>query len=429
MKILIYPGKSDWPSICKRPASDNSDIDPVVRNIIEKVKTGGDTALGFFSEKYDGSAVKEFRVSEAEISKAEKLVPENLKAAIKTAMTNIEKFHGSQISEGQIVETYPGIRCWQRNIPIETVGLYIPGGTAPLFSTVLMLALPASMAGCSRIVMCSPPGKNGDLNPLILFAASVSGVTEIYRVGGAQAIAAMAYGTASVPKVDKIFGPGNRFVTRAKVMIQLDGIPIDMPAGPSEVLVMADKTGNASFIASDLLSQAEHGTDSQVLFLTDTSEIISEVKSEVEKQLENLPRKDIAVKSLGNSMLILLNSIEECMEFSNYYAPEHLILSTSDPMSLSAFVKNAGSVFLGRYSCESAGDYASGTNHTLPTNGFARSYSGVTVASFFKSISFQEVSENGLKGLGPVIEQMAAAEQLQGHKNAVTLRLNSLKNV
>jgi histidinol dehydrogenase len=429
MKIVTYPLKGSWPMLCRRPASDYSEVDPIVREILGRIKTGGDSALRFFTEKYDGPIIRKFKVTAGEIAGSAALVAEELRLAILTAKENIAKFHRCQIPGTAVVETYPGVSCWQKSVPVETAGLYVPGGTAPLFSTVLMLAVPASLAGCSRIVLCTPPEKDGRINPAILFAASVSGVTDIFTAGGAQAIAAMAYGTESVPRVDKIFGPGNMYVTRAKEMIQLDGVPIDMPAGPSEVLVISDNTGNPSFIAADLLSQAEHGPDSQVLFLTDKPEMITAVKSEVENQLEDLPRKEIAAKSLENSMLILMISIEECVGFSNFYAPEHLILATSDPASLSESIRNAGSVFLGKYSCESAGDYASGTNHTLPTGGFARNYSGVTTGSFMKTISFQEISGDGLRSLGPVIEKLAEAEQLHGHRNAVTIRLNSLSNV
>ena len=430
MKILLYPDKSTWPSLCKRPASNNTDIDPVITEILRKVKEEGDSALRHFSEQFDGIKVRDFRVPDQEIAGASDLVPESLKEAIEIARTNIEKFHRNQVLEEKPIETSAGVRCWRKNVPIEKAGLYIPGGTAPLFSTLLMLAIPASIAGCKRTIMCSPPTKkNGSIDPLILYAASISGVTDVFMAGGAQAIAAMAYGTESIPGVNKVFGPGNRYVTRAKEMVQLDGVQIDMPAGPSEVLVIADSTGDPSFVASDLLSQAEHGTDSQVVLLTDCQELTTNVRSEVEKQLSHLPRKKIAEKSLENSLLVVLSSVAECMEFSNCYAPEHLIISTSDPAGVAENAVNAGSVFLGKYSCESAGDYASGTNHTLPTNGYAKSYSGVSVGSFMKSISFQEISPAGIKSLGPSIELMAAAEELEGHRNAVKLRLNSLRNV
>ncbi|MGB8492645.1 MAG: histidinol dehydrogenase, partial [Bacteroidales bacterium] len=349
--------------------------------------------------------------------------------AILTAKSNIEKFHRNQLADERAVETFAGVKCWRKTLPVEIAGLYIPGGTAPLFSTVLMLAIPAKLAGCSQIILCTPPSRDGSINPLILYASFITGVTDLFAIGGAQAIAAMAYGTATVPKADKIFGPGNRYVTRAKEMIQLDGIPIDMPAGPSEVLVIADSSADPAFVASDLLSQAEHGPDSQVILLTDSPELLMNVEAETSDQIRLLPRMEIAAKALENSLMILLGSTGECMEFSNLYAPEHLILNTANPSELAGDVRNAGSVFLGKYSCESAGDYATGTNHTLPTGGCARNYSGVSVESFMKKISFQEVTGKGLLSLGPEIEMMAEAESLRGHKNAVTLRLKSLENV
>lgn len=426
MKTFIYPGKETWESLCERPKFDRVELQEAVAEILHEVKGTGDKALFDFSEKYDGVELKNLNVSQTEIAGSAGKIPQELKDAIDVARTNIEIFHEAQLINEPVIETTIGVKCWRKNIPIGKVGLYIPGGTAPLFSTVLMLAIPAKIAGCHEIILCTPPEKNGDVNPLILYAAHIAGVTDIFRIGGAQAIAAMAYGTETVPKVDKIFGPGNQYVTKAKEMVQLDGIPIDMPAGPSEVLVIADKYADPSFVASDLLSQAEHGTDSQVIVLTDTSEMINAIEVETYKQVAILPRKEIALKALDNSSLILLNSLSDCIELSNLYAPEHLIISTSDPSLLADQVTNAGSVFLGKYSCESAGDYASGTNHTLPTSGFARNFSGVSAESFVKKITFQEVSPEGLKNLGPVIEIMAAAELLQGHKNAVTLRLKSL---
>jgi len=387
-----------------------------------------DSALFDLSENLDGAVMNSLRVPESEITGSAKIIPQNLRNAISVAMVNIEKFHRAQLINEKPVETTKGVKCWRKSIPINKVGLYIPGGTAPLFSTVLMLAVPAKIAGCSKIILCTPPDKNGNINPLILYAAFVSGVTDIFKIGGAQAIAAMAYGTESVPKVDKIFGPGNQYVTKAKEMVQLDGIPIDIPAGPSEVLVIADRNSDPSFIASDLLSQAEHGTDSQVILVTDSQELSDYVKEETYKQLKQLRRKDIAAIALENSLLIVLSSLEQCVEFSNLFAPEHLIISTTDPLFLAEKVLNAGSVFLGKYSCESAGDYASGTNHTLPTSSYAKSFSGVSTESFMKKITFQEVSPEGLNNLGPVIEQLAEAELLHGHKNAVTIRLKSLEN-
>ncbi len=429
MKIILFPPRDTWESLCKRPEMDRSGLEEIVKNVISRVKHDGDKALYGYSEKFDGVVPESLKISPSEISGSEKLVPVNLKNAIKIAKDNIEKFHSAQLIEEQVIETITGVRCWRKNVPIEKVGLYIPGGTAPLFSTVLMLATPAKIAGCREIILCTPPDREGKVNPLILYAAHLAGVTNIYRIGGAQAIAAMAFGTESVPKVNKIFGPGNQYVTKAKELVQLDGIPIDIPAGPSEVLVIADETANPEFIAADLLSQAEHGADSQVILLTDSSVIISLVIAEIEKQVKLLSRKEIALKALETSISIQFSSPDECIDFSNLYAPEHLIIATFDPAKLAEKVINAGSVFLGKYSCESAGDYATGTNHTLPTNGFARSFSGVSTDSFMKKISFQEVTAEGLKNLGPVIEIMAEAELLNGHKNAVTIRLKTLKNV
>jgi len=428
MKIIQYPDRDTWDSFCKRPSLDKSGLEDAVAGILRKVKSSGDRALFDFSEKYDGVVMKNLRVSASEIAESVAKVPAELREAIDVAKANIEKFHKPQLINEQVVETTKGVKCWRKNIPIGRAGLYIPGGTAPLFSTVLMLAAPAKIAGCREIILCTPPDKNGNVNQLILYAAYIAGVTDIFRIGGAQAIAAMAYGTETVPKVDKIFGPGNQYVTKAKEMVQLDGIPIDIPAGPSEVLVIADKYADPSFVASDLLSQAEHGTDSQAVLLTDTSDLINAVKNETERQRMLLPRKEIALKALENSSFILLKSLSDCIELSNIYAPEHLIISTSDPSLLAEKVTNAGSVFLGKYSCESAGDYASGTNHTLPTSGYAKNYSGVSAESFVKKITFQEISPEGLKNLGPVIEKMAEAELLQGHKNSVTIRLKSLGN-
>jgi histidinol dehydrogenase len=428
MKIIKYPEKDSWDALCLRPAIDKKSLDGSVREIMQKVKDENDKALFSFSEKYDGVLIQNLKVSANEILESEKMVSEDLKKAIDTAKSNIEKFHAAQIYTETAVETTIGVKCWRKNVAIEKVGLYVPGGSAPLFSTLLMLAIPAKLAGCNEIIVCTPPGKDGKVSPLILYTASVIGLTEIYRVGGAQAIAAMAYGTESIPKVYKIFGPGNQYVTRAKELVQQDGIAIDMPAGPSELLVIADTSANAEFIASDLLSQAEHGPDSQVVFLTDSNDLIINVKNEIEIQTALLPRKEIALKALENSKLILLNSISDCIALSNIYAPEHLIINTLEPDKAADKVVNAGSVFLGKYSCESAGDYASGTNHTLPTNGYSRNFSGVSAESFLKKITFQEISEDGIKNLGPSIEIMAEAESLYGHKNAVSVRLKSLQN-
>lgn len=428
MKIIKYPEKESWEALCHRPSIDKSSLDESVNDIIKKVRSEKDKSLYSFSEKYDGVLIQNLKVSANEIIESEKLVSADLKKAINTAKSNIEKFHSAQIYTEPQVETTKGVKCWRKNVAIEKVGLYVPGGSAPLFSTLLMLAIPAKLAGCKDIIVCTPPGKDGKVSPVILYAASVIGLTEIFRVGGAQAIAAMAYGTESIPKVYKVFGPGNQYVTRAKELVQQDGIAIDMPAGPSEVLVIADASANAQFIASDLLSQAEHGADSQVIFLTNSSDLIINVKNEIEIQTALLPRKEIANKALDNSKLILLNSVSDCITFSNIYAPEHLIINTSEANKVADEIINAGSVFLGKYSCESAGDYASGTNHTLPTNGYAKNFSGVSAESFIKKITFQEISEEGIKNLGPSIEIMAEAESLDGHKNAVSVRLKSLQN-
>ncbi len=428
MKILKFPPEETWDELCIRPLYDVSDIDSHVRIILKRVKDEGDSALRYYSEKFDHITVSDLKLTDNELNESEKYVSSDLKNAIGIARDNIIKFHRSQLTGELTVETMPGVKCRRKGVPVEKAGLYIPGGSAPLFSTVLMLGVPAKIAGCSRIIICTPPGRNGKINPLILYTAKMTGITEIYRIGGAQAIAAMAYGTESIPRVDKIFGPGNQYVTKAKELVSSGGVAIDMPAGPSEVLVIADSEADAAFIASDLLSQAEHGSDSQVILLTDSAKLLQEVSAELDRQLEDLPRKDIAVKSLANSMAVLLQDLDDCIRLSNKYAPEHLIINTMNPNDLAGKVINAGSVFLGKYSCESAGDYASGTNHTLPTNGFARSFSGVSADSFLKKITFQEISREGIENLGPVIELMAEAENLRGHKNAVTIRLDSLKN-
>jgi histidinol dehydrogenase len=428
MKIITLPERDKWDNLCRRPEIPGNDLEYIVRDIINNVKSEGDKALFRYSEKFDGTAPGNLKVTSEDIMESGLQIPRELKNAIDIAKKNIESFHATQLLTEPVIEVIKGVRCWRKSVAIEKTGLYIPGGSAPLFSTLLMLGIPAKLAGCKEIIVCTPPSKDGKVNPLILYAAQLIGISEIFKVGGAQAIAAMAYGTESIPMVYKIFGPGNQYVTKAKELVQLDGIAIDMPAGPSEVLVIADNRANPEFIAADLLSQAEHGPDSQVILLTDDQMLLKSVKSEVDKQVELLPRKDIALKALGNSKLILLPTLDDCMDFSNRYAPEHLIINTSDPNSAAKNVRNAGSVFLGNFSCESAGDYASGTNHTLPTNGFARNYSGVSVDSFLKKISFQEISEEGIKKLGPSIELMAEAESLTGHKNAVSIRLKSLKN-
>lgn len=429
MKTLLYPSIEKWDQLCTRPEIDKADLDQSVRFILNRVKSDGDEALREYALKFDKISLIDLKVSQAEIDASAGKVPEKLKKAINVAKANIEKFHLSQLRDEDIVETTPGVKCWRKNKPVEKVGLYIPGGTAPLFSTVLMLAIPARIAGCKQIVLCTPAGKDGRINPVIIYCAGITGVTEIYKVGGAQAIAAMAYGTESVPMVYKIFGPGNQYVTKAKEIVQSDGLAIDMPAGPSEVLVIADKFADPAFVAADLLSQAEHGIDSQVIFLTDSMELQNRVLAEIDIQLEELPRKEIALSALKNSISILFASIDECLDFSNMYAPEHLIINTVNASDIAEKVTNAGSVFIGKFSCESAGDYASGTNHTLPTNGFARAFGGVSTESFLKKITFQEIDEKGITAIGPSIELMAEAESLDGHKNAVTLRLNSIKNV
>jgi histidinol dehydrogenase len=428
MKTILLPEQGIWDELCIRPQIEREGLNALVRGILNDVKSEGDNAIYSYSKKFDGVAPDNLKVLPNEFLTADKNLPKELKDAILIAKENIGRFHYAQLTMEPPIETTKGVRCWRKSVPIEKVGLYIPGGSAPLFSTLLMLGIPAKLAGCKEIIVCTPPDKDGKINPLILYTAQLIGITEIYKAGGAQAIAAMAYGTESIPKVYKIFGPGNQYVTKAKELVQQDGIAIDMPAGPSEVLIVADKFADPGFVAADLLSQAEHGPDSQVLMLTNDRDLVEKVKSEVYKQLELLPRKDIAKRALENSKLILFPSLTDCVDFSNRYAPEHLILNISEAGSFADRIINAGSVFIGNYSCESAGDYASGTNHTLPTNGHARSFSGVSVESFLKKISFQEISASGIKLLGPAIEILADAESLAGHKNAVSLRLKSLKN-
>lgn len=424
MKLYSYPSREEWDELVKRPVADMSSLEKPVRKILRKVKENGDRAVRKFTNEFDGVKLKKLQVSETEIRKAAALLPEELKAAIRQAKDNITRFHETQREAVTVIETMPGIRCWRQSLPIEKAGLYIPGGSAPLFSTVLMLAIPAKLAGCREIVLCTPPAKDGSVHPAILFAASLCGVTRIFKAGGVQAIGAMAYGTESIPKVFKIFGPGNQYVTMAKQLVQQEGTAIDMPAGPSEVLVIADASADPAFVAADLLSQAEHGPDSQVILLTPSAALVKEVEKEVGKQLSELPRKEIAEKALANSKTILLNSMEEAMALSNYYAPEHLILACSDATSLAGQVTAAGSVFIGNYSPESAGDYASGTNHTLPTNGYAAMYSGVSLDSFLKKITFQQISPEGLERIAQSVMTMAAAEGLDAHKNAIAVRLN-----
>lgn len=427
MKIIEFPEKKEWAEIKERPHISLDSLSETVSTVLKEIKADGDKAVIKYEKKFDKVLLNHLRVSSKEIKEALDRVSPELLGAIEQAHENIRKFHSAQTFNGIKVETQPGVKCWQKSVAIDKVGLYIPGGTAPLFSTVLMLATPAKIAGCKSIVLCTPPRKDGSVNEAILAAAHVAGVSEIYKIGGVQAIGAMAYGTESVPKVYKIFGPGNQYVMAAKQMVSLHDVAIDMPAGPSEVCVIADESSSPSFIAADLLSQAEHGTDSQVLLITKSRQLIDRVLKEIETQLQKLPRKEFASQSLENSKIILLNSNEEAIELSNEYAPEHLIIATEDYMELADKVTNAGSVFLGNYACESAGDYASGTNHTLPTHGYATAYNGVNLDSFCKKITFQHINEQGIKNIGKAVEIMAENEMLFGHKNAMTLRLNNIK--
>jgi histidinol dehydrogenase len=426
MKTYINPPRETWPEILTRPLFDVSELYGKVQTILNEIKIDGDKALKKFTLQFDGIKLDSILVSEEEIAEAEKLVESELKDAIALASKNIEVFHSAQRIEIKKIETTPGVICWQKPVAIEKVGLYIPGGSAPLFSTVLMLAIPAQIAGCKEIVLCSPPNKNDKIHPAILYAAKLSGVTQIYKLGGVQAIGAMAFGTETVPKTYKIFGPGNQYVMAAKQLVSMNDVAIDMPAGPSEVLVVADETSNPAFVASDLLSQAEHGTDSQVVLLANKLEIVEKVLTEIEKQVIKLPRGKTASKALEHSILIVQENLDEQIDLINEYAPEHLIISTNNYAEISDKIVNAGSVFLGEYTPESAGDYASGTNHTLPTNGWARSHSGVNLDSFLRKITFQEISKEGLKNIGPAIEKMAATEELEAHKNAVSVRLKGI---
>ena len=424
MNVIIYPDRADWKEILKRPTLDTGSLRETVCGILGRVRNEGDKAVMEYEEMFDKVTLHSLAVTEDEFREAEKAVSIELKAAIMLAYKNIHTFHSSQKFEGKKVSTLPGVTCWQKAVAIEKVGLYIPGGTAPLFSTVLMLATPARIAGCREIVLCTPPDKSGKISPAILYAAQVAGVSKVFKAGGVQAIGAMAYGTGSIPKVYKIFGPGNQDVTAAKQQVSLRDVAIDMPAGPSEVAVLADETANPAFVASDLLSQAEHGVDSQVLLVTTSRGLLEKTQAEVERQLALLPRKQIAMKSLESSRLVLVESLEEGIAMVNEYAPEHLIIETRDYAEVAEKIVNAGSVFLGSYSPESAGDYASGTNHTLPTNGYAKAYSGVSLDSFVRKITFQEVTPEGIATIGPAIEVLAANEYLDAHKNAVSLRLN-----
>ena len=427
MILIDYPEKSQWQELLKRPVMNTESLFGTVQGIIDRVKAGRDEAVLQYEMQFDKVSLSALAVSSEEFDEAENLIDEELKAAIRLAAGNISAFHAAQRLVGKKVETQPGVTCWQKAVPIEKVGLYIPGGTAPLFSTVLMLAVPACIAGCREIVLCTPPGKDGKVHPAVLFAARVAGVQRVFKAGGVQAIAAMAYGTESIPKVYKIFGPGNQYVTAAKQLVSLRDVAIDMPAGPSEVEVLADATANPVFVAADLLSQAEHGVDSQAVLITTSKELQQAVKDEVERQLDLLPRKEIAARSLANSKLIVVKDMEEAVEMTNAYAPEHLIVETENYMAVAEQIVNAGSVFLGALTPESAGDYASGTNHTLPTNGYAKAYSGVSLDSFIRKMTFQEIKPEGLCKIGPAIEVMAANESLDGHKNAVSVRLDAVR--
>ena len=425
MQVIHNPEKKNWKQLLQRPYYDNSAVLNVVHEILDEVKRNGDTALRQYAQKFDGVTLTGLSVSEEEIDKTAENLPGDLKAAILQAKANIETFHASQVKNEPAIETMPGVQCWRKNVGIEKVGLYIPGGTAPLFSTVLMLAIPAQIAGCREIILCTPCDKKGEVHPAVLYAAKECGITKIFKVGGAQAVAAMAYGTESIPQVYKIFGPGNQYVTAAKQLVQMQGVAIDMPAGPSEVCVLADEMADPSFVAADLLSQAEHGADSQVLLVSTSEKLVQNTLAEVEKQLGKLPRKDLAQKALKNSKAILVTHMMDAIELVNEYAAEHLIICSNFADSVAEQITNAGSVFIGNYSPESAGDYASGTNHTLPTNAFARAYSGVSVDSFLKKITYQKLSKEGLQNIGNTVIAMAEAEGLEAHANAVRVRMQS----
>ena len=426
MQSYIFPDRDQWPSILERPSLDNSQLEATVSQVLQRIQAEGDQALKHYTQQFDGVDLDNFLVTEAEMEAAAASLSQELKDAIQTAKSNIERFHAQQKGEIEVVETMPGVQCWRKSVGIESVGLYIPGGTAPLFSTVLMLGIPAKLAGCKEIVLCSPPRTAGSIHPAVIYAAQLVGVTKMFKVGGVQAIGAMAYGTESVPQVYKIFGPGNQYVTAAKQLVNKEGLAIDMPAGPSEVLVCADESANPDFVAADLLSQAEHGTDSQVVLVAFAEETIRAVKAALNKQVKELPRQEIAEGALVNSAAVVLSDRKEALDFINAYAPEHLILALNDAEEMGEDIINAGSVFLGNYTPESVGDYASGTNHTLPTNGFARAYSGVSLDSFVKKITFQKLSREGLRLLGPSVEIMAEAEELIAHKNAVSIRLKTI---
>ena len=426
MKIIRYPERGEWKKIVERPHLDVSQLNAIVKSVLDDIRANGDKAVMAYEEKFDHVKLSSLAVSEAEIEEAMTLVSEDLLSSLRTAHHNIKAFHEAQRYEGIRVETAPGVTCWQKSVPIDKVGLYIPGGTAPLFSTVLMLATPAKIAGCKEIVLCTPPNREGKVNPAILAAARIAGVNKIFKAGGVQAIGAMAYGTESVPKVYKIFGPGNQYVMAAKQQVSLHDVAIDMPAGPSEVCVIADETSRADFVAADLLSQAEHGIDSQVFLISTSEKMIEEVRKEIDIQLEQLPRKELASKTLENSTFVLVHDGQEAMDLSNAYAPEHLIITTANYQELAEKVVNAGSVFLGLYACESAGDYASGTNHTLPTHGYATAYSGVNLDSYNRKVTFQHLTEEGIRSIGHAVEVMAENEELMAHKNAMTLRVRAI---
>ncbi len=426
LAVHEYPEKKTWKALLSRPSLDDSSLEASVSNILREVKQNGDEAVKRFATMFDKVTIKNFAVTAQEINEAVAQVSDELKQAIEQAKSNIEKFHRAQLKPGEPIETMPGVMCWRKSVAIEKVGLYIPGGSAPLFSTLLMLGIPAKIAGCKNVVLCSPPNREGNLHPAILYAAKLVGVTQIFKVGGAQAIGAMAYGTATIPAVYKIFGPGNQYVTCAKQLVQKNGVAIDMPAGPSEIAVLADESANASFVAADLLSQAEHGSDSQAILVTNSESIVTDTKAEIEKQLSALPRKDIAENAIKNSRIFLVRNIKEGIELINEYAPEHLIISCNDAENIGEKILNAGSVFLGNYSPESAGDYATGTNHTLPTNGYAKAYSGVSVDSFLKKITFQKLTKEGLQHISKTVETMAKAEGLEAHANAVRVRIKEI---
>ncbi|HVX51797.1 MAG TPA: histidinol dehydrogenase [Chitinophagaceae bacterium] len=423
MKLFKYPSEQEWEQIVKRPAINALELQDRVRTVMDDVKQHGDAALNKYTAKFEGITLGNIKVSAEEIEEAKKIVSPELKLAIETAAANIKIFHAAQQQPVEVIETMPGIECWRKPVAIERVGIYIPGGTAPLFSTVLMLGIPAAIAGCTQVILCTPAQKNGSVHPAVLYAASICGITRVFKAGGAQAVAAMAYGTETIPKVYKIFGPGNQYVTCAKQIAQAQGIAIDMPAGPSEVCVLADGTADADFVAADLLSQAEHGADSQVLLVTVDEPLAANVMASVKQQLSLLPRKDIAMAALENSTIVVLENMNKAIALVNEYAAEHLIISCEEDEEIAGMIVNAGSVFLGNFSPESAGDYASGTNHTLPTNGFAKAYSGVSVDSFVKKITYQKLSRQGLQNIGKTVETLAEAEGLMAHKNAVSIRL------